>query len=463
MATKIAYKWRVMITVVFGGWMINLDTTVINVAFPTLRREFAAGIDEAQWVISVYVLALGIATPLAGFLSDRFSIKRTYIAGLSVFVIGSLLCGLSPGLMPLIAARALQGFGGGIAQPLGFAMIFMSFPAQQQGRAFGIFGLVMVVAPSLGPIVGGLLADRELWRWIFFVNIPAGILAIIFASKLLRDKEAKQTKPFNPLCIITAVIGVASILYATSVVNQHGWTSTWVIGSLVLGVVALAAFTVIDLRFTEAPLLELSLFRKRTFLMANLIGYVAVVALFGAEFLLPIYLQTFRGLTATRSGMILLPLAITAGLMNPVAGRFYDKFGPRPLIITGSILLMINTWQFAHLGTDTPIRQIMFLLALRGLAISALMQATLTSALSKVTNDALPRGSSLVNSTRFVVQALGVALLATVLSGALSHEQDLRGFEQAYKITFFAALIALIIGLRLPGWPGNWTIRSAKK
>lgn len=452
-----------MITVVFGGWMINLDTTVINVAFPTLRREFAAGIDETQWVISVYVLALGIATPLAGFLSDRFSIKRTYIAGLSVFVIGSLLCGLAPGLATLIAARALQGFGGGIAQPLGLAMLFMSFPGEEQGRAFGIFGLVMVVAPTLGPILGGVLADRELWRWIFFVNIPVGVLAIFFASRLLRDKEAKRTKPFNPLCIITAVIGVASILYATSVVNHYGWKSIWVIGSLVLGVVALGAFAVIDLKFTKAPLLDLSLFQKRTFLMSSLIGYVAVVALFGAEFLLPIYLQTVRGLTATRTGVILLPLAITAGVMNPVAGRLYDKIGPRPLVITGSILLLINTWQFAHLGTDTPISQILILLALRGLAISSIMQATLTSALGKVTNNALPRGSSLVNSTRFVVQAIGVALLATVLSGALSHEQDLRGFEQAYKITFYAALVALIMGLRLPGWPGNWAVGNGKK
>lgn len=460
---KIAYKWRVMITVVVGGWMINLDTTVINVAFPTLRREFAAGIDEAQWVISVYVLALGIATPLAGFLADRFSIKRTYIAGLSVFVIGSLLCGLAPGLTSLIVARALQGVGGGIAQPLGVAMLFMSFQTEEQGRAFGIFGLVMVVAPALGPLLGGILADRELWRWIFFVNIPVGIVGVFCASRLLRDKEAKQAKPFNPLSIIALALGVASILYATSVVNHYGWASKLVIGCLVLGVAALIAFAIVDLRFTEAPLLDLRLFRKRTFLMASLIGYVAVIALFGAEFLLPVYLQGLRGLTALQSGVILLPLAITAGLMNPIAGGLYDKFGPRPLVITGSILLLINTWQFAHLGTHTPISQIVVLLALRGLAIGLIMQATLTSALGKVTKPALPLGSSLVNSTRFVVQALGIALLATVLSSAHSNGEDLRGFEQAYKITFYAALAALLMGLRLPGWPGNWTAQGAKK
>lgn len=494
-----------MITVVFGGWMINLDTTVINVAFPTLRREFAAGIDEAQWVISVYVLFLGIATPLAGFLADRFTIKRTYIAGLSVFVIASLLSGLAPGLTPLIVARALQGFGGGIAQPLGIAMLFMSFPPDEQGRAFGVFGLMMIVAPALGPILGGLLADRDLWRWIFFINVPVGIVGMFFASKFLRLKQEGRAKPFNALSIITAVLGVASILYATSVVNRYGWTSTLVIGCFALGAVALGVFAIVDLRFTQAPLLDFRLFRKRTFLMANLIGYVAVLALFGAEFLLPIYLQALRGFTALESGVILLPLAITAGLMNPIAGRLYDRIGPRPLVITGSSLLLINAWYFAHLAVDTPVTWILFLLGLRGLAVSLIMQATFTSALSKVTKRACPRGSSLVNSTRFVVQALGVAFLATVLSSALSREvmafrqttqddvtanhgglcqsqhiddsqiamaerelmqrgctENLRGLAAAYKITLYAALAALLMGTRLPGWPRRW-VRSSNR
>ena len=452
--------------------MISLDTTVINVAFPTLRREFAVGIDEAQWVISVYVLFLGIATPLSGFLSDRFSIKRMYIAGLSVFVIGSLLCGLAPGLVPLIVARAVQGFGGGIAQPLGVAMLFMSFPPEEHGRAFGIWGLVMIVAPTLGPIIGGFLADRDLWRWIFFINIPIGIAGMILAANLLRLKEEKRFKPFNPLSIITAVLGVGSILYATSAVNRYGWSSNLVIGVLVLGVVALCAFAIIDLRFTKAPLLDLRLFRKRTFLWASLIGYMAVLALFGADFLLPIYLQALRGLTALQSGMILLPLAIAAGLMNPVAGRLYDKIGPRPLVITGSSLLLVNTWQFAHLAADTPISRIIVLLVLRGLAVSLIMQATFTGALSKVTRRACPRGSSLVNSTRFVVQALGVTLLATALSSALSSEvmnfqqlaQNgdgfLQGLERAYTITFYAALAALLMGMLLPGWPRPWCSSS---
>src|SRR5689334_8474538 len=173
---RLAYKWKVLISVIFGIFMIILDTTVVNVAFQTLRREYNASLSDSQWIISVYVLALGIGTPLSGFLGDRFGIKRIYIAGLSTFVLGSLFCGLAPSLSSsiwlLVAARALQGFGGGVAQPLGSAMLFRAFPPKEQGTTFGIFGIALVVAPTLGPILDGLLVDSNLWRMIFFINFP---------------------------------------------------------------------------------------------------------------------------------------------------------------------------------------------------------------------------------------------------------------------------------------------------
>jgi EmrB/QacA subfamily drug resistance transporter len=425
---QLAYKWKVMITVVFGVWMIVLDSTVVNVAFPTVRRAFGAGIDSAQWVISVYVLALGIATPLAGFISDKFGLKNVYIGGLSVFLLGSLLSGVAPNLGSLIGARALQGVRGGIAQPLSVAMLFMSFPPREQGRAFGIFGVVMIVAPALGPILGGLLADWNLWRWIFFINIPIGLMGIILAAKLLQPAEQKQSAHLNPVSIVTVVIGFACVLYATSIANHYGWTSTQVLGFFGVGVAALCIFAVIDLKFVRDPLLDLRLFRERTFLTANVVGYVAVIALFGAEFLLPVYLQSLRGRTALQSGLILLPLAVTAGLVNPFAGRLSDKIGPRLLVIIGSIVLLVNSWQFAQLTADTAVSRILVLVGLRGIAISLIMQATYTTALGAVPRNAVPRGSSLVNSTRFLAQALGIAMLATVLGSALSPQS--RQFQQ---------------------------------
>jgi EmrB/QacA subfamily drug resistance transporter len=370
-----------MITVAVGVWMIVLDSTVVNVAFPTLRRTFGIRIEQAQWVISIYVLALGIATPLAGFLADRFGLKRVYGLGLTIFVVGSLFSGLAPNFTTLVAARTVQGFGGGIAQPLSVAMLFMAFPPREQGHAFGIFGIVMVGAPALGPIVGGLLVDRELWRWIFFINIPIGLLGIGLAALLLRPHEREHVGPLNPLSVVTTVVGFGCVLYGASVAARHGWSSLHVLASIGVGAAALATFALIELRFSREPLLDLRLFSNRTFLTANIVGYVAVLALFGAEFLMPVYLQVLRGRTALQAGLILLPIAIAAGTMNPIAGRLFDKIGPRVLVVSGSVLLLVNSWQFARLTAATAIQSLLVLLALRGMAISLIMQATFTTAL----------------------------------------------------------------------------------
>jgi EmrB/QacA subfamily drug resistance transporter len=180
-------KWKVLISVMFGVFMVILDSTVVNIAFPTLRREFGASLADAQWVLSIYVLALGVTTPVSGYLADRFGIKRVYVLGIGIFAFGSLLCGLSPSLGLLIVARALQGFGGGIALPLGPAQLYRAFPPKEQGTALGIFGIALVVAPALGPILGGWLVDLNIWRAIFFINVPIGILGVFLGSRFLVD------------------------------------------------------------------------------------------------------------------------------------------------------------------------------------------------------------------------------------------------------------------------------------
>src|SRR5215212_5944305 len=207
---RLAYKWKVLISVIFGIFMIILDTTVVNVAFQTIRSEYNTSLNISQWIISIYVLALGIGTPMSGYLADRFGIKRMYVGGLATFVLGSLLCGLAPTLSSsiwlLIAARALQGLGGGIAQPLGSALLFRTFPPKEQGTALGIFGIALVAAPALGPILGGLLVDANLWRFIFFINIPIGIVGVTMGYRFLRDERPTGTAALDPLGLGLAVI-----------------------------------------------------------------------------------------------------------------------------------------------------------------------------------------------------------------------------------------------------------------
>jgi len=280
----LAYKWRVLISVIFGIFMIILDSTVVNVALRTIQTQYNVSLSHTQWTISVYVLALGIMTPLSGFLADRYGIKRIYIAGLSLFVFGSFLCGIAAStshtIWWLVAARAIQGMGGGMAQPLASAFIFSTFPPQEQGVALGFFGVGLVVAPALGPILGGFLVDQNLWQWIFFINVPIGILGITLASLWLRERPNETKHKADPLGVLLAIISFGAILFAASQVSDDGWGSTIVLTSFAIGAVGLIAFILNELFFAKEPLLDLRLFQRPTFLIASVIGYVSVIGLF---------------------------------------------------------------------------------------------------------------------------------------------------------------------------------------
>jgi DHA2 family multidrug resistance protein len=510
------YKWQVLSCVIFGFFMILLDTTVINVAFQTLRQEFGGSVTDSQWIISVYVMAMGIVMPMAGFLAERFGSKRVYLLALILFALGSLLCGLSTSLLMLIIFRMIQGIGGGIAMPLGVTLLLQAFPREEQGTALGIYGIAALLAPALGPVLGGWLVGLNLWRVIFFINPPIGLIGFVMGILVLQEQKSPDYFSFDVPGIITEIIGFGAILYAASIAANAGLTAPVTLFWFGVGIVDLAAFTVIELFVAKEPLLDLRLFKDRTFLNANLLGYVSVLALFGAEFLLPIYLQFLRGLSPLETGFILLPMAITSGILVILSGRIYDKIGPRPLMIVGFGILVVNTWQLSQLNADTPISWIIFLLVLRGISLGLTVQTTMVTALSVIPPKDLPRGTSLNNALRQVVQSIGVAVLATVLASTLSPDvqafqnaitettsspqpialcatspagyaaaaedfsnvtgswtaaptsdllqracdENVAGFERSYKLTFYAALAALFLGSLLPGWPQTWVGRK---
>jgi EmrB/QacA subfamily drug resistance transporter len=509
-----SYKWQVLSCVLFGFFMVLLDTTVINVAFQTLRQEFGGSVTDSQWIISVYVMAMGIVMPMAGFLAERYGSKRIYLLALVMFALGSLTCGLSTSLPMLIVCRLFQGIGGGMAMPLGVTLLLQAFPLEEQGTALGIYGIAALLAPALGPVLGGWLVGLGLWRVIFFINPPIGLIGFIMGVLVLQEKKVPERSSFDVPGIITEIIGFGAILYAASIAAEAGWMAPVTLFWFGVGVVGLVAFTLIELFTAKEPLLDLRLFKDRTFLNANLLGYVSVLALFGAEFLLPIYLQSLRGRSPLETGMILLPMAVTSGILVIISGRIYDRIGPRPLMIVGFSILVVNTWQLSQLKADTPISWIIFLLVLRGISLGLTVQTTMVSALSVVPPKDLPRGTSLNNSLRQVVQSIGVAVLATVLASTLSPDvqtfqnamtestqtqttalcaaspdgyisaardfsktvdasataptpellqracdQNVAGFERSYKVTFYAALAALFLGCLLPGWPQKWVGR----
>lgn len=487
------YKWRVLAVVVLGLFMVVLDSTVVNVALKTLQIQFAASTDQAQWVISLYTLALGISTPLSGFLGDRFGVKRIYLLGLGLFACGSLFSGLAAAttfLPYLIAARGLQGIGGGIALPLGTALLFRAFPQGERAAAFGLFGIVLVFAPAVGPLLGGWLVDHNELAWIFLLNVPIGALALLVGWRLLHEAPGSQKAHIDLPGIFFSALGFGAVLFASSIAGEQGmgWGSPRVLVSLAGGAVSLVIFVLIELR-TSDPLMDLDLFAIPSFAIANVTNMIGIIALFGAEFLLPLYLQILRGESAFQAGLILLPLAIASAIIGVLAGRLSDRIGPRIPIAVGFALIVYNTYQFAQLQLDSSLLFIMFLLALRGIGIGLILQNSQVAALLDVPLSRLNRATPLVQATRQTTQSIGVAVLATILSSAitisipkavanggapdLSHlppaaralaeqgfhtfqSQYITGLEHAYLLTCVVALVATGVALFLPGWPGKY-------
>ncbi len=409
------YKWKVLASVVFGTFMVILDATAVNVALPTFQHIFDSSVDQVDGILTAYVLALGIVTPLTGYLSERFGIKRMYLTSLGLFVAGSILCAFATSLPLLIVFRVFQGLGGGMLVPLGTSLLFGAFPEKERGLAFGLYGIPLVVAPASGPVLGGYFVEYLDWRYIFLINIPVGIGGIILGIFWLRENRRGAWARLDILGVLLSTIGFGTLLLAIQRGGSEGWTSSRIVTLLSIGLVSLVGLVIAEL-WAREPLLSLRLFLRRTYTFANIVGWVSSIALFGSEFLLPIYLQSLRGCTPLEAGLLVLPLALAAGITTPIAGMLYNRVGGRWLIMLGSILLAINTWELAHFTVDTPFTRVIFIVAIRGIALGLVLQTTLTTALSGLKPEQLPRASSLLNATRNVFQSFGTAMLGTVLT-----------------------------------------------
>ena len=444
----------------------------MNVALFKLQEDFKATLADTQWVVSAYAMALGIVTPLSGWAADRFGIKKVYLISLGLFTLGSLLCAFAPNLLFLILFRVLQGIGGGMVIPISTALLFGAFPVEERGTAFGFFGIALVAAPALGPLISGLCVTYLDWHYIFLINLPIGLLGLFLGGRLLKERKAEGVQRLDRRGLIASTLAFGLILYGFSVSETQGWGSLQVILPLAIGTIMLVAFILIELSQKQGSLVDLRLFRLPTFLIGNLLGWVSVIALFGAELLLPLYLQVVQGKNAIETGLILLPLAIASGVVVPIAGKLTDKFGPRWIVMTGFVILIFNTWQLAGLSKDTDVLYILFLMLIRGVSFGLIIQNTQQAALRDVGPMALSRASALINSSRQVFQSLGVSILSTIVSSVAGPRPQfqpgarpdlatlqayqthyLNGLQTSYLVTFGVAIVAVVIAFFLPATP----------
>jgi EmrB/QacA subfamily drug resistance transporter len=461
--------------VVLGSIMTILDATIVNVALPTLGREFGSSISVIQWVPTIYLLAFASVIPLTGWASERFGAKRVWLASLAAFMLGSLLCALSGSVAELIVFRVLQGLGGGMIMPVGQAILARAAGPARIGRVMSIVGVPLLLGPIVGPVIGGAIVSGTSWRWIFLVNLPVGAVALALALWLL------PAGPGHPAYLdvrglVLASGGIAALVYGLGRVASGGASQDALpLVAGLAGLALLASFCIHALRAPH-PLIDIRLFTRRGFAAAALTNLVLGMALFGVALLLPLYFEIVRGRTPLQTGLLLIPQGLGAALAMPAAGMLTDKIGARPVVITGIGLALAGTAAYTQITAVTPYAYLAIALLAIGAGLGATITPSMAAAFQAIGRAAIPSATIAIGTIQRVAGSLGTALLAVTLqramtaglpgfhggitqAGALAAGQAgaLAALAHAFGVTFWLALaltaVALVPALLLPARP----------
>ena len=417
---------RAAVVVVLGTIMAILDTTIVAVALHQLSIDFRTTVSTIQWVTTGYLLSLAIVIPLSGWAIHRVGAKRVYMISLSLFVLGSILCAGAWSASSLIVFRVLQGFGGGMIVPVGQAIMARTAGPQRMGKVMGIVGVPQLLGPILGPVLGGLIVSNISWRWIFIVNVPIGIVALLLSRTFLRGTPGDKDHRFDLAGFSLLAPGLALIVYGLSEVGVvggfHG-RSVWF--SLVAGLILSAGFVVRSTKALE-PLIDLRLFKDRTFTFASIGILLTGVTLYGTMFLLPLYYQIDRGDAAWKAGLMMAPQGIGAAMVMRLAGSLSDRYGPRYVAAGGMAGLAIGTFFYTTVGAHTSYLFLGLSLFVRGIGLGFGMMPVVAASYRNLTHADVPKATSATNIFRQIGGSLGVAVFAVVLDTQISQRLGVR-------------------------------------
>ena len=437
--------------VVLGAIMSILDVTVVSVALRTFTDVFDTTLANAAWTMTGYTLALATVIPLTGWAADRFGTKRLYITALVLFVLGSVLCSFAWDITSLVVFRVLQGLGGGMLMPLGMTIMTRAAGPERIGRVMAVLGVPMLIGPIAGPILGGWLIDVASWHWIFLINLPIGILALIAAVVIFPKDNPTPSESFDFRGMLMLSPGLALFLYgASSVVETETVLAVKVLVPVIVGLVLIVAFVFHALR-VEHPLIDLRLFRNRSLTVAVITTTFFMVAFMGAGLLFPSYFL-LRGETTLTAGLLLAPQGIGAMIAMPIAGVIADKFGPGKIVLVGMVLITAGMAVFTQVGTSTSYTLLIGALFVMGLGLGSTMMPIMTAALQTLTNETVARGSTLMNIVQQAAGSIGTALMSVVLTAqqkpAMTASSQLEAFDisaRAFGTTFMVALVLIVI------------------
>jgi EmrB/QacA subfamily drug resistance transporter len=406
---------------VLGAIMTVLDLTIVNVAVPTIGRELGASLSEIQWVMTGYMLAFASVIPLAGWASERFGAKPVWIASLVLFVGGSVLAGAAWSIGALIGFRVLQGIGAGMIIPVGQTILAQAAGPQRMGRVMSLIGVPMLLGPILGNVVGGAIVDQVSWRWIFYINVPIGVAAIVAASRLLPEAKPQLGQRLDLRGFALLSPGIALFLYALTEAGNHGNLSdTRTLAAGAAGVALVGLFIWHAGLRGKAALIDLSLFRRRGFAAAAALNFLLIGALFGSLLLLPLYYQLVRHETPLHVGLLLVPQGVGAALAMPLAGWLTDRIGPRRVVSTGIAIAALGTLAYTQVGAGTSYAYLAVALFVVGLGVGSLIVPSMAAAFQTLAREEAPRATSALNTIQRVAGAIGTALLAIVLQRAIA-------------------------------------------
>jgi EmrB/QacA subfamily drug resistance transporter len=412
-------KWLVLAVLAVALFMMNLDVTIVNIALPHIMTGLKASLSDAEWVINVYILVFAVSLITMGRLGDIFGRKRFFLMGLVLFTVSSFVCGLAGNIGLLIAARALQGFGGAAMMPATLSLLNVAFKDGQRGQAMGVWGAVSGAASALGPIIGGALVDKFSWGSIFLVNVPFGILALVAGARIIGEStEPNASRRIDWPGILSASVGLFCLTFALVEGQKYGWGSALIVSLFVAAFLGLMLFVIIERR-SRAPLIELSLFRKVNFSAGNVLSSLLMFGLIGIIFLLVLFLQAVLGFSAIKTGLVLLPMPVAVMFAAPLAGRVAERSWVRWVLAGGMLLTAIAVYLFAHLSPTTTWQSLVLPLVLAGIGMGLVMAPTNTVVMASAPVEKSGAASGIMTTTRQVGALLGVAVLGAVLQSQL--------------------------------------------
>ena len=450
-------KWWTLASVSFALFMIMLDNTVVNVALPTIQSDLGIDVAELEWVVTGYALSFAVLMLSGGKIADMVGRRRVFMIGLAIFTLASLLCGLAGTAELLIGARVLQGVGAACMMPATLSIITATFPPRERGAALGIWAGVSAMALAIGPLVGGLITEHIGWNWIFYINVPVGLVGLVAARLIIPEsKDTSHEQRLDLPGLVTSGVALFALVYALIEANSRGWTSPLILGLFAVALISGTAFVLLELH-QRLPMFDMTLFRDSTFAGANTVALLVSLAMFGVFFFISLFMQNVLGYSAVRAGVAFLPMTVLIILVAPVAGKASDRLGSRWLMTGGMTLVGCALLVFSQLEPDSSYLALLPGMVLGGIGMAITMTPMTAAALSSVPVDKAGVGSGMLNTFRQVGGSLGIAVMGAILArgsnsaaagGANQVDAFMNGLHDslyvASVIAFVGALLALV-------------------